>query len=57
MPNPVPPPATDEMYCVIICIPGPLNKDQYTNFNKEVKVLADKYNHGKVTEAKVEQKK
>ena len=57
MPNPVPPPANDETYCVIICIPGPLTKDQYIQFNNQVKALAQNFTGGKVTEAKVTQSK
>jgi hypothetical protein len=53
MPNPVPPPVNGETYCVIICIPGPLDKAKYMAFNTEVKALAEK-NQGKVTQAKVE---
>ena len=56
MPNPVPPPVHDEKYCVIICIPGPLTKDQYKDFNNDVKALAQKYT-GRVVEAKVSESK
>jgi hypothetical protein len=52
MPNPVPPPVQNETYCVIICVPGPLTKDQYTHFNNEVKALSLKYS-GRVIEAKL----